>query len=71
MNANMAQCKLPKDVFALAEAFLEVFVIGNKPYHLVANTETSPSVFVLIWWHPFTQMWFIEGLQQSPYVWLG
>lgn len=44
----MAQCKLPKDVFALAEAFLEVFVIGNKPYHLVANTETSPSVFVLI-----------------------
>lgn len=35
MNANMAQCKLPKDVFALAETFLEVFVIGNKPYHLV------------------------------------
>lgn len=33
----MAQSKLPKDIFALAEALLGLFMTGNKPFHLVAK----------------------------------
>lgn len=50
MNSVMAQSKIIKDVFALSEALLELFMTGNKTYHFVANTEISPNVFLFIWY---------------------
>lgn len=49
----MAQSKLPKDIFALAEALPGLFMTENKQFHLVANTETCANVFVFIRWCPF------------------
>lgn len=34
----MAQSKLHKNVIVLAKALLALFMTGNKPFHLVANT---------------------------------
>lgn len=45
----MAQSKLHKDVIVLAEALLALFIIENKPFHLVANTGTCANVFPFIW----------------------
>lgn len=50
MNSVMAQNKVLKNVFALVEALLEVFMTRNKMCHFVANSETSPYMFLFIWY---------------------
>lgn len=47
MNSVIAQGKVLKDVFALV-ALLELSTTRNKTYHFVANSETSPNMFLFI-----------------------